>query len=54
MLSVLTGEGWRSVDPYDIVAVVRSDDDEPGSMYVSAVLIMVGGAEVAVSSGPTP
>jgi hypothetical protein len=27
MLSVLTGEGWRTVDPFDIVAVYRGDDE---------------------------
>ena len=43
----MTGEGWRTVDLLDIVAVYRGDDDEPGGTYVSAVLVMVGGKELA-------
>ena len=46
MLSIRSAEGWRTIAPTDVVAIYRDDNDRAGE-YVSAVLVLVGGEEVA-------
>jgi hypothetical protein len=41
----MTVEGWRTVDPFDIAAVYRGED-EWGGVYARAV-VMSGGEEIA-------